>query len=575
MSILSIIILPVINKGKRVSVKQVMTTELKVHPSFFREFATKTWVSPNEVVKELIENAFDEDATISLVTITKDGSVIIEDNAGMNQDSMEKFLLLGSPHKKHDRISPKLRRVRTGRYGTGRLSFLTSFESMKIKTKRDNFEKSIMIDGNTLDRLYSGNALLDEMHEPTLIRNGTELTLKGSKTHIDAVRLTKEIRKLAILRQPMFEVYIKEAEKPLEWDFNGAQQVMAPEIQGHRIVLNLEDGRITGEIVIARRPLSIDEKGIAIMVGNHIVTRDTFGFDTKLNRVTGYARCDNLTSRFADKSAIIEDEEYAKFNHAMRTFIIETVLPSLTEYEDVLITREESKIYREIDKVLGQAIIENLETREEVQGYELIDVHEKETKDAHMPTQVEEDPNASTRISRKENADSLVSYEAPSRIDRGDSHSNSEMYITENSQIQQPTPAVDSFPESARIVNMQQEELAPPQPMNTTITKKIKKPILKRTFALKQVGYKVIPYEDEFDSRYSFKNENVVFVNKANSTYKAEASRGEEFLLRHIISIVAEALAETKHPEGKDALELQNRLVAEAIRIHDRALTRK
>jgi hypothetical protein len=546
-----------------------MTTELKVHPSFFREFATKTWVSPNEVVKELIENAFDEDATISLVTITKDGSVIIEDNAGMNQDSMEKFLLLGSPHKKHDRISPKLRRVRTGRYGTGRLSFLTSFESMKIKTKRDDFEKSIMIDGNTLDRLYSGNALLDELREPTLARNGTELTLKRSNTLIDAVRLTKEIRKLAILRQPMFEVYIKEAERFVEWNFTGAQQIMAPEIQGHRIVLNLEDGRITGEIVIARRPLSIDEKGIAIMVGNHIVTRDSFGFDTKLNRVTGYARCDALTSRFADKSAIIEDEEYAKFNHAIRTFITETVLPSLTEYEDVLITREESKIYREIDKVLGQAIIENLETREEVEGYELIDAYEKDTKDAH---QVEEASTAFTSISRKENADSIVSNE---RISRVDSPSNSATYITQNSQIQQPTPDVDSLPESGRILNIQQEELPPPQPTYTTITKKIKKPILKRTFALKQVGYKVIPYEDEFDSRYSFKNENVVFVNKANSTYKAEATRGEEFLLRHIISIVAEALAETKHPEGKDALELQNRLVAEAIRIHDRALTRK
>jgi Histidine kinase-, DNA gyrase B-, and HSP90-like ATPase len=549
-----------------------MTTELKVHPSFFREFATKTWVSPNEVVKELIENAFDEDATISLVTITKDGSVIIEDNAGMNQDSMEKFLLLGSPHKKHDRISPKLRRVRTGRYGTGRLSFLTSFESMKIKTKRDNFEKSIMIDGNTLDRLYSGNALLDELHEPTLGRNGTELTLKGSKTLIDAVRLTKEIRKLAILRQPMFEVYIKEAERFVEWDFTGAQQILAPEIQGHRIVLNLEDGRITGEIVIARRPLSIDEKGIAIMVGNHIVTRDTFGFDTKLNRVTGYARCDTLTSRFADKSAIIEDEEYAKFNHAMRTFITETVLPSLTEYEDVLITREESKIYREIDKVLGQAITENLETREEVEGYELIDAHEKDTKDAH---QVEEASTAFTSISRKENADSIVSNEAQSRINRIDSPFTSATYITQKSQIQQPTLDVDSLPESDSILNIQQEELPPPQPTDTTITKKIKKPILKRTFALKQVGYKVIPYEDEFDSRYSFKNENVVFVNKANSTYKAEATRGEEFLLRHIISIVAEALAETKHPEGKDALELQNRLVAEAIRIHDRALARK
>jgi hypothetical protein len=38
---------------------------------------------------------------------------------------------------------------------------------------------------------------------------------------------------------------------------------------------------------------------------------------------------------------------------------------------------------------------------------------------------------------------------------------------------------------------------------------------------------------------------------------------------------VAEAIAESKHPEGKNALELQNRLVAEAIRIHDNTVNKK
>ena len=110
-----------------------MNAELKVHPSFFREFATKTWVSPNDIVKELIENAFDEDATQVIVTLQNNGNLTIEDNAGMDNDDMEKFLLLGSPHKVHETISPKLKRIRTGRYGTGRLSFLTSFEKMKIR----------------------------------------------------------------------------------------------------------------------------------------------------------------------------------------------------------------------------------------------------------------------------------------------------------------------------------------------------------------------------------------------------------------------------------------------------------
>ena len=108
------------------------------------------------------------------------------------------------------------------------------------------------------------------------------------------------------------------------------------------------------------------------------------------------------------------------------------------------------------------------------------------------------------------------------------------------------------------------------QASNNLDKKQIKKiKTLKRTFALKKIGYKVIPYEDESDSRYGFTNENVVFVNKANSAYKAESERGDEFLLRHIIRLVAEAIAEEKHPEGKNALELQNRLIGEAIKIHN------
>ena len=574
-----------------------MAPELKIHPSFFREFATKTWISPNEIVKELIENAFDEDATKVLVTLLKNGMVVVEDDAGMNPDAMEKFLILGSPHKKQDSISPKLKRIRTGRYGTGRLSFLTSFDNMKIRTRRDDFSKSILIDGNTLDKLFRGNVELDDINEPTLDRNGTELTMKNSKVALDIFRLTKEIRKLAILRHPMFEVYVKEDENFIEWNFDGAQIIKAPEIQGHKIPVNIDNGRIIGEIVIARRPLSEDERGIAIMVGNHIVTRNNFGFDTKFNRVTGYIRCDTLTSRFADKSALIEDEEYLKFNQAMKTFIIDIVLPGLTEYEDVLITREESKIYREIDKVLGQAIIENLESQEEVQGYETLDMkeiikpgdvlssninHAKEIpSEIITPSNDDEPPNyrLSNTLGQDQDLAGLnqaVSHENSSNV----SQINFVQPQQQKQQAYQQTSSGEIFEQpSPTTVSRQAElvEVVDEKDINGMLirTRKVRKPIVKKTFALKKIGYKVIPYEDDSDSRYSFTNENVVFVNKANSTYRAEAARGDEFLLRHIISIVAETIAESKHPEGKNALELQNRLVAEAIRIHDYSVIRK
>ena len=541
-----------------------MSIQLKVHPSFFKEFATKTWVSPYEIVKELIENAFDEDATQILITILNTGSIVIEDDAGMDAEGIEKFLLLGSPHKKIEAISPKLKRSRTGRYGTGRLSFLTSFKSMKIKTKKNNYNKCLIIDENSLNQLFSGNSLLNEIKEKPLGRNGTELTLSNAKMNIDPLKLYKEIRKLAILRQPMFQIFIKQSNSFSEWDRDNAEIVKAQDIQGYRIPVNLDNNQITGEIVVARRPLTEEEKGIGVMIGNHIVVRTNFGFDAKLNRITGLLRCDALTSRFADKSALIEDDAFYNFNKHVKQFIIDEVIPKLTEYEDVLITKEEFRIYREIDKVLGQAVIENLES---------VEVEEEEEEGGYET--VEEKVTISNEDRLTENSSTPKFKNQDNKFSTGQNYENSSVQFSKNKDqsnssilehqtihsenephYYNPNERTQTFPNFHASSNLDKTQI-----------KKIK--TLKRTFALKKIGYKVIPYEDGSDSRYGFTNENVVFVNKANSAYKAESERGDEFLLRHIIRLVAEAIAEEKHPEGKDALELQNRLIGEAIKIHN------
>ncbi|MGE5684118.1 MAG: ATP-binding protein [Nitrososphaerota archaeon] len=537
-----------------------MAIALKVHPSFFKEFATKTWVSPADVVKELVENAFDEDATRVLITILSDNSISIEDNAGMDESEIQKFLLLGSPHKKVDSVSPKLKRIRTGRYGTGRLSFLTSFEKMKIRTRKGNYHKSFLIDTKSLDDLFRGKSNLREIRETRLSRDGTEIIVSDAKSYVDELRLVKEIRKLAVLRHPLFEVSIKRSSRFKEWNFTNAQLIRVPDIQGHRIPLNLDKGSIVGEITVARRPLTEDERGIAVMVGGHIVMRTLFGFDSKIPRVTGFVRCDTLTSRFADKSAIIEDKEFEKFSGLMKKFIVDTVIPSLTLYEDVLVTREESKIYKQIDKVLGQAVFETLEPSEEIEGYEIVETKKIVSKPTGKASSIPAEDNLFDKSIDDEYKD-ITKNE--NKRTRGT--------ITEKGKNRHTLDDADNtlpnYLYSGQSPDMENYE-------NVTVTTQVRKPLMKKTFALKKVGYKIIPYEDETDSRYSFINENVVFVNKANPTYKAESLRGDEFLLRHIMNIVAQAVAETRHPEGKEALELQNRLVSEAIRIHDTFLTK-
>jgi hypothetical protein len=621
------------------------------------------------------------------------GNVVIEDDAGMNSDSVNKFLILGSPHKVNEHLSPKLKRIRTGRYGTGRLSFLTSFDNMKIKTRLDSFNKTLVINGEALENLISGHAQLQELKESPLKRNGTEVFLNGSKISVDIIKLSKEIKKLSILRYPLFEIYIKYSEIFNEWDLTDAQIIKSPDVQGYRIIVNIYEPSISGEIVIAKRPLGQDEKGIAIMVGNHVVTRSTFGFDNKLSRVTGYVKCDQLTSRFADKSALIENDAYFKFNQSMKDFIIEQVLPSLTEYEDVLITREESKIYKEIDKVMGQAVLEMLQTSEEVEGFETLQLPSSANEEgvredngggllssslssSPSPLTNERDSSASLKnmagkesnVSSRENweenitvqdikkdsfededgpklsvpdnslnsidddSKTVISWEKTNADNYGSTlgescDSNSELNnrvlslndVNGEQQQHQPQNAVfetndngatsqnkaQNFPSSPSSVfsqtgledkkdNLSNSVISTKSGIddnyhylpadhsstkltfeNSLIKKTIRKPVLKKTFALKKIGYKVIPYEDESDSRYSFTNDNIVFVNKAHSTYKVESERGDEFLFRHITNIVAEVVVGSKYPEARDFLEIQNKLISEAIKIHDCSMLKK
>jgi hypothetical protein len=393
-----------------------------------------------------------------------------------------------------------------------------------------------------------------------LSRDGTEIIVSDAKSYVDELRLVKEIRKLAVLRHPLFEVYIKRSSRFKEWSFTNAQLIRVPDIQGHRIPLNLDKGSIVGEITVARRPLTEDERGIAVMVGGHIVMRTLFGFDSKIPRVTGFVRCDTLTSRFADKSAIIEDKEFEKFSGLMKKFIVDTVIPSLTLYEDVLVTREESKIYKQIDKVLGQAVFETLEPSEEIEGYEIVETKKIVSKPTGKASSIPAEDNLFDKSIDDEYKDFTKNENKRTRGTITEKGKNKETLGDEDNTL-------PNYLYSGQSPDMENYE-------NVTVTTQVRKPLMKKTFALKKVGYKIIPYEDETDSRYSFINENVVFVNKANPTYKAESLRGDEFLLRHIMNIVAQAVAETRHPEGKEALELQNRLVSEAIRIHDTFLTK-
>ncbi|MEM2122838.1 MAG: ATP-binding protein [Candidatus Bathyarchaeia archaeon] len=554
---------------------------LKVHPVFFREFASKTWTSASGVVAELVENSFDEDATKVLVTLMNDGSIVVEDDAGMDEAALGRFLMVGSPHKQEEQRSPRFGRLRSGRYGIGRLSFLTAFKRMLVKTRKGGFRSAFELDEDVLEELSSGKALLRQVDEPSLRRDGTEIRLLEPKVKVEYKRLMHELRKLECLRQPFFELYLKSSPKLMEWSFTGAERVARPRVDGLRIPIS--EPSLEGEITVSRRPLPEEERGLAVIVGGHSVYRSTFGLSgAAAERITGWVRGGGLTVRFADKSALIEDEAYEEFDRKVSSLLKEKILPAMDEYLEVEVSRGELRVYRQVDQLLADAIHHVIEFDGDEEGsYEACEANETKEDGAFSeaspnivshPVDVSSSENSIKRSTltipgnrMNSKADMTIPIDAE-KYERQRKVCESLVTLMESS-YGDGNPLLCSLLKGVESTATPSTLLMGDLVQRGSPLKALKGRQVRRTFRLKRIGYRVVPYGDEYDDREAFAEGEFIYVNKAHPVYRAEAEKGGELLLRHVIRLVSKVIALNYHPEGVKALDLQNKLIAEAIRL--------
>ncbi|MEM2816251.1 MAG: ATP-binding protein [Candidatus Bathyarchaeia archaeon] len=521
---------------------------LRISKEFFTEFAKKTWQSPYSCVLELVEDSYDEDATRVIVTVTPD-YIVIEDDVGMDERGMDLFLTVGSAHKQKELVSPRFGRARTGRYGVGRLSFLAFFSAMKVRTRRGSFHKTFMIDEDVLAQLSSGKAEVKLLSEPSLDRDGSEIWLLNPRSALRPEKILKDLRELPILRSPYFEVYLRIGEFH-PWSIEGAIKVEPKNVVGERIPVEL-DG-VTGEITIAYRPLSEEERGITIIHNAHAVAKSLFGFSpAQMSRITGYVRCDWITPVFATKSAIIEDEKYTRFYNIMRSFISQKVLPRAVEVKEGL-SYIEYNVFKSIDNVLS-SVLESIEReqqtplQEEVKSQQLITAaDESRNSDAaqkvNVPVQDTPGPIVSASLTLPAPHMGKLQMNLST-----DTKPGINMETRLKPYIKEPAAA-----ESSITV----------QPRKTSSASKPRR--LPDKVGLIKLGFQVLPYSDPEDEREFFIQGSTIYINRACKAYEKELKRGSEFLKRYALRIIASAIASIR-TQQTEALEYANSIIAKAL----------
>lgn len=319
--------------------------EVTVDKSHLVTIGERLYGESIELIRELVNNAYDADATEVKVEI-KDDIITVEDNGtGMDLSGLKQYFNIGSPEKRIYRKSPKFERDRIGEFGIGKFASLSACNHFEVWTKKGEFQAKVIFDKREWEQ--SGQRwqlplVVEEVDHR--LHDGSKVTLKGVSKRFNLLDVEKRIIETVPVKAPDFSVYL-----------NG-HKVTARFIPGHRIPFleGTEYGIVHGEIIIASQlDRDISEAGIECKVRQVTIKKDFFGIQEWMKdiaRIKGEVHADFL-SVTSDRSGFITDTpEYNKFQEVMSR-VLERVKPVLKELSDYT---ENRRIRRTLTEVLDK-----------------------------------------------------------------------------------------------------------------------------------------------------------------------------------------------------------------------------
>jgi len=308
-----------------------LTLPITVDKSHLITIGEQLYTKSIELIRELINNAYDADATEIRVNMSSEKIEVIDNGTGMDMEGLKQYFNIGSPEKRIHSKSEIYRRERIGQFGIGKFATLSAGEVFEVSTQSKDFAATVIFDKAEWERHPDQWELPLEIYEPDPARgDGTTITLTRIKKRMDLAEVERCIQESVPIRAPHFIILL-----------NG-RRIRPREFVGHRIPFleGTQYGIIKGEIyILPESRASTDEIGIKVMVKQVMVKRDLFGMEswgTDVARIRGEVNADFLPITSA-RSGFIEDrEEYTVFMEAMTEILkdVKRILGGLTDKKE-------------------------------------------------------------------------------------------------------------------------------------------------------------------------------------------------------------------------------------------------
>jgi hypothetical protein len=306
-----------------------------------------------ELLRELVNNAYDADATVVDIQLSTHKITVSDNGSGMDLEELKQYFEIGSTEKKRTPKSPRFGRDRIGEFGIGKFSTLSASDHFEVSTQKGNFAATVIFDRHDWEASREHWYLPLRIEAPDPSRgDGTRVTLRDLRKTFDLDDVERHLVETLPLHAKSFSVLLNG--KKLEPRYTEGRRI--PFLEGTSF------GIVHGELII--RPASRaepSEVGILVRIKQVAVARLSFDLQgMELVRIMGEVHADFLPIT-SDRSGFVRDSpEFVAFEEVMKK-VLDRARRELAHLSDEHENRRVKRAMKELMNKIQKALAANVE----------------------------------------------------------------------------------------------------------------------------------------------------------------------------------------------------------------------
>jgi len=495
----------------------------------------KLYTQRIDFVRELVNNAYDADATKVVITVSAQ-QISIEDNgAGMDRQGIEQYFTIGSQEKSLHQHSAKFKRRRIGEFGIGKFAALAAAEAFEMETQRGDFRSRVFFSKKDWFSQKNWQVPFEVLSPSPLRGDGTIVNLHGLKQAFALAEIMRHICEKCPITATDFCVIV-----------NG---VIVEPIQVSGRVISVEEktpfGLVKGKIILATKS-SEEKAGINILVRGVTIRKELFNIDKSrvlgISRLRGFVQADFLPITSGRDDFIRDSAEFQYFSEVMQRHL-RKALALLRDLQWRKMNEKASLVLKEALKKIGKVLRKHPEF---ISNSSLTPFGE-EIADDYFGQKSSENGYS---ISRPKQVDEFIE----------DSTGKSAEETTEESDQMLTTQSLISEKEIKPLDKIDLEKINQIKKKKDDRSLTLAQKTVIRRLRLANSGLICRMEHVGADEPESFFQNGAVYIN-IDHPYYSKLEKNENMLIFHLCRLITLELALQQENNAKDALQLQDRML--------------